>query len=332
LFRNRSEVMVLSIILIVVFIFMWIMSPGQFVKIGNIQSMAFQLPELGVLSLGMMVTLLTGGVNLAIIATSNLTGVVTVTLMNEFLGDAESDAISSFEVLLSIIAGFAASLGVGLVIGLLVSNVGVSPILASLGLMTFIDGVNIVLTKGYTISGVPKSFIFLGNELILGIPIPIIVFALCAALMAIVLNKTALGYSIYMVGSNEIATMFSGINNKAVLIRVYLSSSFMASIANVIMMGRFNSVKANYGSSYLLVTILASVLGGTSAYGGFGKVSGLILSLIILQIIASGLNLMLVDPFLTTAMWGAIMLLAMVANYISAHYRSQKQILKRQEG
>ncbi len=323
--------MVLSIILIVVFIFMWIMSPGQFVKIGNIQSMAFQLPELGLLSLGMMVTLLTGGVNLAIIATSNLTGVVTVTLLNKFQGEAESEAASSFEILLSIIAGFAASLGVGFVIGLLVSNVGVSPILASLGLMTFIDGVNIVLTRGYTITGVPKSFIFLGNELILGIPIPIIVFAISAALMAVVLNKTALGYSIYMVGSNEIATMFSGINNKTVLIRVYLISSFMASIANVIMMGRFNSVKADYGSSYLLVTILASVLGGTSAYGGFGKVLGLILALIILQIIASGLNLMLVDPFLTTAMWGAIMLLAMVANYISAHYRSKKQILLRQE-
>jgi simple sugar transport system permease protein len=188
-----------------------------------------------------------------------------------------------------------------------------------------------VLTKEYTITGVPKSFIFLGNELILGIPIPIIIFALCAALMAIVLNKTALGYSIYMVGSNEIATMFSGINNKSVLIRVYMISSFLASIANVIMMGRFNSIKADYGSSYLLVTILASVLGGTSAYGGFGKVSGLILALIILQIIASGLNLMLVDPFLTTAMWGAIMILAMITNYINAYYRKKKQILQRQE-
>jgi simple sugar transport system permease protein len=323
--------MVLSIILIVVFIFMWIMSPAQFVKVGNLQSMAFQLPELGVLSLGMMVTLLTGGVNLAIIATSNLTGIVTVTLLNKIQGDAESDAASPLKVLFSIIAGFAASLGVGCVIGLLVSNVGVSPILASMGLMTFIDGVNIVLTKGYTIAGVPKSFIFLGNELLLGIPIPIIVFALCAALIAIVLNKTALGYSIYMVGSNEIATMFSGINNKSVLIRVYMISSFLASIANVIMMGRFNSIKADYGSSYLLVTILASVLGGTSAYGGFGKVSGLILALIILQIIASGLNLMLVDPFLTTAMWGAIMILAMVTNYISAYYRRKKQILQRQE-
>jgi simple sugar transport system permease protein len=87
------------------------------------------------------------------------------------------------------------------------------------------------------------------------------------------------------------------------------------------MMSRFNSAKADYGESYLLMTVLASVLGGVSAAGGFGRVSGLVLALVILQLVSSGLNLLNVNPFLTIAIWGMILILVMVVNYLSARYR-----------
>jgi ribose/xylose/arabinose/galactoside ABC-type transport system permease subunit len=111
-----------------------------------------------------------------------------------------------------------------------------------------------------------------------------------------------------MIGSNIKATSFSGINTNKVTIFVYMISGLLAGIASLIMIARFNSAKAGYGSSYLLVTVLVSVLGGINPNGGFGKVSGVFLGLILLQVISSGLNLLGISQFLTLALWGALLL------------------------
>jgi simple sugar transport system permease protein len=122
-----------------------------------------------------------------------------------------------------------------------------------------------------------------------------------------------------MLGTNAEATRFAGISNPRTLLADYLLSSFLASIAGVIMMARFNSAKADYGQSYLLLTILAAVLGGTSASGGYGKVIGVVLAVIMLQMLASGLNLLGVDPFFAIAMWGAILLTVETLNHFLRH-------------
>ncbi|MDY7030119.1 MAG: ABC transporter permease, partial [Spirochaetota bacterium] len=129
------------------------------------------------------------------------------------------------------------------------------------------------------------------------------------------LNRTPTGFNIYMYGSNETATKFSGGNNRRIIMRTYLISGFLSGCAALIMISRFNSAKAGYGASYLLVTILASVLGGVSSEGGFGRISGLILALVTLQIISSGLNLLRVSSFMTIALWGLTMIVVMVINY-----------------
>ena len=128
-----------------------------------------------------------------------------------------------------------------------------------------------------------------------------------------------------MLGSNPTACHFSGIDNRRVLLKTYLISGIYAGIAAIIMMSRFNSAKADYGASYLLMTILAAVLGGTSATGGFGKVSGLVIALIILQVVSNGLNLLRVNNFLTIAIWGIILILVMVANYFSKQYQQKRR-------
>ena len=114
-----------------------------------------------------------------------------------------------------------------------------------------------------------------------------------------------------------IPCLFSGVNNRKVLIKTYLISGIYAGIAAIIMMSRFNSAKADYGESYLLMTVLAAVLGGTSAAGGFGKVSGLVIALLILQVVSNGLNLLRVNNFLTIAIWGIILIPVMAANHLS---------------
>ena len=109
-------------------------------------------------------------------------------------------------------------------------------------------------------------------------------------------------------GSNQQAVRFSGIDTRAALLRIYVLTSLVAATAGFVMMARFNSANAAYGESYLLVTILACVLGGISPTGGFGRVGGLVLALVVLQLISTACVLLDLSQFLTLAVWGGILL------------------------
>ena len=323
--RKFSDTLILLLALIGIILLMVVLNGAPFFRARNIQSMAFQLPELGMLSLAMMVTMLTAGINLSIIASANLTSIIIALILSQYIGPDMSGGVAVGIVILAIGAGLLVSIMIGLLNGFLIAYIDVSPILATLGTMILLNGVSIVLTKGYVISGFPPLIRFIGNGQILGIPMPMIIFILCAAFMALLLTRTRLGVSIYMLGSNPTACHFSGIDNRRVLLKTYLISGIYAGIAAIIMMSRFNSAKADYGASYLLMTILAAVLGGTSAAGGFGKVSGLVIALVILQVVSNGLNLLRVNNFLTIAIWGIILILVMVANYLSKQYQQKKR-------
>jgi simple sugar transport system permease protein/ribose transport system permease protein len=272
-----------------------------------LQSMAFQMPELGILSLAMMITLLSGGINLSIISTANLCALTMAFVMTRFIPGSEGAGWVFWQVA-ALAAGFAVATVIGLVNGYIIAYLGVSPILTTLGTMTLVKGISIGLTRGNVLSGFPDPIVFIGNGTIWGVPFAMVVFAAVAIPMAVMLGRTPLGAAIYMIGSNERATRFSGIDTRRVILKVYLISSLLAAVAAVVMMARFNSANASYGESYLLVTILAAVLGGIDPMGGFGKVTGLVLSLIILQVISSAFNLMSLSQFLTLAIWGAILI------------------------
>ncbi|MDX5629937.1 MULTISPECIES: ABC transporter permease [unclassified Brenneria] len=274
----------------------------RFFNVGNFQSMASQLPILGMLALGMGITMLTGGINLSIIAGANACSLVMAAIIVShpdqplFLG-------------LALLAGLALAVAIGLLNGILVAWIGVSPILASLGTMTLITGLNILLSNGAVISGFPPVIQYLGNGDIFGIPVALLLFLLVAAALWLLLEHTTLGRSLYLVGSNEQATRFSGVNTARVQIAVYVLSALLGWAAALLMMAKFNSAKAGYGESWLLVTILASVLGGINPDGGFGRVIGLVLALIVLQMLESGLNLLGVSSYLTMALWGGVLIL-----------------------
>jgi simple sugar transport system permease protein len=279
----------------------------RFFSVNTLQSMAFQMPELGILSLAMMLALLSGGLNLSIIATANLAGLTIAYVLTHYIPGSEGIAWVGWQVL-AIASGFAVAVLIGLVNGFVIAYLGVSPILATLGTMTLCKGLAIGLTHGNVISGFPDPIVFIGNGTVFGVPFALIVFALCALPVAIMLNATPFGAKVYMIGSNEKATRYSGVDTRSILLKLYVFSSLLAGVAGVVMLARFNSANAAYGESYLLVTILAAVLGGVDPFGGFGKVGGLILALIILQVISSAFNLLNLSQFLTLAIWGGILI------------------------
>lgn len=272
----------------------------------SFRSMAFQLPELGILSIAMMVALLSGGLDLSIIATANLVA-LTVAFIFSFV-PAEPGIAWALWQLLALAAGLALALVIGGVNGVIIAYLGVSPIMATLGAMTLIKGISIGVTRGGILSGFPAPILFIGNGTVFGIPVVMLIFAAVALVMSIVLRSTRFGQTLNMLGSNEAATRYSGIDTRRTIVSTYMMSSLLAAIAGVVMMARFNSANASYGESYLLVTILAAVLGGVSPSGGFGKMGGLVLALVILQLISTCFNLLDFSQFLTLAIWGGILI------------------------
>jgi ribose/xylose/arabinose/galactoside ABC-type transport system permease subunit len=120
----------------------------------------------------------------------------------------------------------------------------ISPILATLGTMIMISGFAVVLTEGYVISGLPETWRLIGNGAVLGIPIPILIFAACAGVMALLLNRTPFGKQVYLIGSNPTACTFSGVNNRKVLFYTYVISGIFSGIASMVMIFAFHFAKA----------------------------------------------------------------------------------------
>jgi simple sugar transport system permease protein len=313
--RDPTNAYLLVILAALIGVFSLTLS-GKFFSIANLQSIAFQVPELGILSIAMMITLLSGGLNLAIIVTANMAGIVAATILTHFIPEAASGAGPIFVIALAVMAALATALLIGMLNGWIIAFLGVSPILATLGTMTLIGGLNVSLTKGYVISGFPAPILFIGNGVIFGIPMPILIFAGCAILLSLLLRRTAFGVSVYMMGSSEKATLYSGIHIRRMLLKIYALSGLLCGIAALVMISRFNSAKAGYASSYLLVTILAAVLGGVDPFGGFGKMMGLVLALLVLQVISSGLNLIGLSGHLPIALWGGILLFVLFLNIL----------------
>jgi ribose/xylose/arabinose/galactoside ABC-type transport system permease subunit len=297
----------LVVLLVALFLVFTLIIGQRFVSVGNLQSMTQQMPELGVLSLAMMVTLLHGGVNLSIISTADMCSLTMAYLLETRAAGASGFMWVAWQVI-AVLAGFAVSVVIGAVNGYIIAYLGVSPILTTLGTMIMVKGIAIGLTHGTVISDFPAPIQFIGSGMVLGVPFGIIFFFACAVPLAVMLNRTPLGASIYLIGSNEQATRYSGINTQLVILKIYVLSSLLAAAGGLIMLARFNSANASYGESYLLISILAAVLGGIDPYGGFGKVSGLVLSLLILQVVASAFNQLGLSQFLTLAIWGLILI------------------------
>lgn len=323
--KKLSHFSVLLVAMVAVLLLMWLFNGSNFISAGNFRSMSYQLPELGILTLAMMIAMLTAGINLSIIASANLSGIVMAMILTSVFPPESPLAGSIWVVLLALLAGLMVGILIGVLNGFLVAVVDISPILATLGTSIMISGFAVVMTKGSVISGFPRAMLAIGNKSLLGIPIPMLIFLLCAGVMIVILNHTPLGTCIYMLGSNPVACFYSGVNNRRVLFRTYIISGIYASVAAMIMISRFNSAKADYGESYLLQTVLAAVLGGVSAAGGFGKVSGVVVSLIIMQMISSGLNQMGVSNFLTLSLWGIILILVMVVKYLLENYTPKRR-------
>ncbi|MBD8554503.1 ABC transporter permease [Rhizobium sp. CFBP 8762] len=319
LFQNRlgRELAGPLLALLAVLVIFGLSSP-QFFSQATFGSVAFQLPELGLLTLAMLFPLLTGGLNLAITFTANFAGLTLAWALKSQGGLDAGPAAMVLGCILAIGAGAAT----GLVMGLVLAYTRAHPILVSLSMMIFIRGLGEFLTRGGDISGFPDFIRPLGHGSLLGIPVPLILLIACVALWHFLLMRTKLGFNTYMVGSNIEAVRYSGINTRKVIILVYTLSGAMSAVAGIIMLARFNSVRVGHGESYLLITVLACFLGGINPFGGFGRVLPVFVALVVLQLLSSGLNLLGANQHLATAVWGLLLVGIMILRWVASQYKS----------
>jgi simple sugar transport system permease protein len=165
----------------------------------------------------------------------------------------------------------------------------------------------------------------LGHGTVWGIPVPLILFLLCAVLWHILLNRTRHGFSVRMIGSNIRTAGYSGLHTKRTLILIYTLSGVMCAIAGILMLSRFNSVRVGHGEALLLVTVLACFLGGVDPFGGFGRVLPVVIALVVLQVLSSGLNLLGANQHLSTAVWGLFLVGVMILRWGAARLSERKK-------
>ncbi|GAI76863.1 unnamed protein product, partial [marine sediment metagenome] len=175
IYQKDPTLSILVIALLFIILLLFVFFPGKVLTANNFESMAFQLPELGILSLAIMITMLSGGINLSIIATANMAGIVSAFIMTRMITESMTGSPIPI-ILLAILAGWLVSVLIGIFNGVLIAYIGVSPILATLGTMTLVGGISILVTKGYVVSGFPEEYQYIGNGIFLGIPIPFLIF------------------------------------------------------------------------------------------------------------------------------------------------------------
>lgn len=320
----------LLIACIVIFVVMSVLRPNVFPTVENFRSMGSQFPEIGILATAIMITMLTGGIDLSIVAVANFAGVLAALTIRALIpADA---ALSSVVVGLAMAVVVALATGVvcGMINGLLIAYINLTPILATLGTMTLYTGLTVAITRGNAVFAEDR-LTFIGNTYLFGVvPIPLLIFALVMFACSILLNRTPFGIKLYLLGSNEKAARFSGINLRRMLVATYVLSGLLAAVVAIIFLGRNNSAKWDFAPSYVLQAILVAVLAGVNPSGGFGRIAGIVLAILALQFISTGLNMLLLTvsggQFFKEFAWGALLLLIMVLNYYSEQRRQRVKV------
>lgn len=313
----------LLIMLLFVVLAFSILQPHIFLTQDYLLSMLYLFPEYGILALGMLLCMISGGIDLSVVATANLSGILCALILVNTLPPDATGALPVLMLLVAIVASILLGMLCGLFNGFLIAKVGIPPILATLGGYDLILGLALALTKGSSVSGLPAILSSVGTHFIFGLlPVTLLVYVLCAMLIYWLLEKTTYGFKLYMLGSNAKASRYSGVNNDRIILKTYILSGALAAVAGILMTARFNSARAGVGVSYTMQAILICVLGDVSPNGGFGTVRGVAISVLILQVLSSGFNMF---PFLSNfyrdLIWGAVLIISMAYSHISNRNR-----------
>lgn len=293
------------IILVALFLVSSIAVPGFF-SLFNLTNILLAIACTTILALGATFVIILGHINIAYGSELAFIGCVSC-MVNAKTGN----------VLLAIIVALALGIVLGSLCGFIITKFAIPAFIMTLALTEAARGLAVKVTGGQTISGLSKSFTFLGQGYVGPIPMAIIILALCFIVCYIILNKTAFGRHVYAVGGNAKAAEASGINPKTVVFKAYLMDGILTGIASMILMARLNSGVPGAGLTYEMDAITAVVVGGTSMSGGSGTLVGTIFGAIIVGIINNVQTLLGVDSNVQRIVKGCIIVGAVIIDVVT---------------
>jgi len=289
----------ISILLFVAIFVGFSLLSERFSSFRNFENIILSGADVGVIAIGMTFVLLTGGIDLSVGATMYITGAVLALLLENGWG-----------LLPSIALGVAAGTLWGCFNAFLISKVKIIPFMATLGTLTAGRGLGLLITHSRHIS-VPAEMRFGATRIFGLIPIPILIFALMIVLAVIILQYTPFGRQIYAMGNDPEAAKKAGLNTTRLTALVYILSGFCAAVASVISVSQVGSVSSSFGEGTEFQAIAASVLGGTSLFGGVGNVfPGTAVGILLIQMIQNGLIFLQVDLYLQEMVKALVILFA----------------------
>jgi ribose transport system permease protein len=303
---KRSKVMYywnqlgMLIILVLLCVLMAVFAPN-FMEVANVLNVLKQVSITAILAAGMTVVILTGGIDLSVGSTLALSGVLSVMLSN-----------AGVNPIVSMLAGAGVGCVVGAINGYFTAATKLPSFIVTLGSMTYVRGLAYVISGGYPIVLQNTTFKFVGAGYIFGIPAPIYIMATVYVVMFFMLKYTMFGRHIYAIGGNEEAARLTGIKVEKTLIGVYSISGLLAGTAGVVMAGRLFSGQPMVGVGAELDAIAAVILGGTSFVGGFGRIQGTIVGVLIMGVLTNGLTLLNVDYYWQLVVKGAVIVAAVL--------------------
>ena len=330
--RINANTKQLVCICILIFAVFSVMMPTRFPTLRNLESMSFQFPEPGLFTLGIAITMLTAGADLSIVAAANLVA----TLCGMMLLNVMPQDASASTALLYVLLCFGIALVVGLLCGflngILVAKLGIFPILATLGTQNLYTGISSALTKGQGVFGIfPEALIYLGNGKLFGfLPMPLVLFLVVLIILTVVIHCTPHGLKTQWFGSNRRASFYCGIDNVRTVFTTYVISSLIGAVTGILILARTNTAKYDYGTSYVLQAMLASVLAGVSPLGGKGYIPNILLSVLSIQMLDSGFNFLRVSSFVRSSTYGILLIISIAIEYLREVLKRRRDVRRAQ--
>lgn len=314
--------------LVAIIIIFSLLSP-YYLTTGNIMTMSSHVAIFGLLSLGMLVVLLDGGIDLSVGSTLGLSGVVAGFLMQGVTLKAIGVVVYP-PVWVVVVLCLALGAAVGFVNGVLIARFRVPAFVATLGVMYMVRGWALLMTNGLTYNNLAgqaalgnEGFDWLGFNRIAGVPVGVIAFAVVAGLASLMLSRSAFGRWLYAAGGNERAAELSGVPVKRVQISVYVLSGMCAALGGLILSSQLTSAGPTAGMTYELTAIAAVVVGGAALTGGRGTVRGTLLGSFVIGFLSDGLVIIGVSAYWQTVFTGAVIVLAVLLNAVE--YRPRRK-------
>jgi ribose transport system permease protein len=296
---------------VVLVVIMSILRPS-FLAPMNLQIVFRDVSIVGLLAVGVSLTMMTAGIDLSIGSVAALTGVVGAELM-----------VSGVPILAAIAMGMLVAFGIGLLHGALVTRLGIAPFIITLVTLGVARGLALAITQGMPVNGLPDAFLWLGQGYVIGVPVPTVIFAVVAVAVGIFLGKTYIGRQIYAAGGNKEAARLAGVPVGRRVALTYVVSSSLAGLVGLILAARLGQGQPGVGVGYELTAITAAVLGGVSLAGGQGRIVGVVFGAALLGVITNGLLVLNISPYYQQIVLGCVLGAAVILDRLRAQRRAK---------